>query len=132
MKALLRLATLFLIFTPLAGFSANTDLPHLRAEIVCHLGKIDSGSGCTANASKPGTPPEKNGKITCGFKGKVAEISWSFVERRDGKDVYDFTRRFPIKSESVSTQAKRVSFGGERVIVFEDKEQVVVIQSPKA
>ena len=132
MKSPLCLAALLLAATTLEGFSANRDAPQHRAEIVCHLGKLDSGSGCTANATKPGTPPEKKGKMTCGFKGKVAEIVWTFARQKDGKDLYDFSLRFPIKSDDGAAQTKRVSFDGKRVIVFEDKHQVIVIQSPKA
>jgi hypothetical protein len=131
MKTLLSITALFLVAAPFAGSAADANLPHLRAEIICHNGKLDTGSSCTSNAPKPGNPPGKNGKMTCGFPGKVSEITWSFVERRDGKDVYDFTRRFPIKSEHTATQTKQVHFAGKRVIVFEDKDQVIVIQSPK-
>lgn len=68
--------------------------------------------------------------MTCGFPGKVSEIAWSFVERRDGKDVFNFTRRFPIETPETATATKQISFGGERVTVFEDKFQVIVIQGP--
>jgi hypothetical protein len=129
MKAIL--ISFLLVAAPLIGFTADTDRPQLRAEVICHNGKLDSGSSCTSNAPKPGALPEKNGKMRCGFPGKVSEITWSFIERRDGKDVYDFTRRFPIKSEHTATQTKQVHFAGKRVIVFEDKDQVIVIQSPK-
>lgn len=72
-----------------------------------------------------------SGKLTCGIVGKVSEITWKFVGQREGKDVYDFTRRFPLESESVATQIKQVEFAGVRVILFEDRDQVIAVQSPK-
>ena len=132
MKTRLLIATAALFFAaPIAVFTADADMPQFRAEVICYNGKLDSGSSFTANAAKPDTSPETNGKMTCGFPGKVSEIAWSFVERRGSKDVYSFTRRFPLKSENIATETKRIQFGGERVTVFEDKYQVIVIQSPK-
>jgi len=49
--------------------------------------------------------------MTCGFSGKVSEITWAFIERRDNKDVYDFTRRFPIKPEHTAPQSKQTVRG---------------------
>jgi len=85
----------------------------------------------TSPAPKAGVAGKNNGKMTCGFAGKASEITWAFIERRDGKDVYDFTRRFPINSEHGALQSKQINFARERVIVFEDKDQLIVIQSPK-
>jgi hypothetical protein len=131
MKTLLSFIALFLVAAPFAGFAADANSPHLRVEIICHNGKLNSGSSCTSHAPKPGNPPGKSGKMTCGFPGKVSEITWTFIERRDGKDVYDFTRRFPLKSENTATQTKQVQFTGKPVTVFEDTDQVIVMQSPK-
>jgi hypothetical protein len=69
--------------------------------------------------------------MTCGFPGRVSEIEWSFIERREAGDVYRFTRRFPLNTADVSTTTKDVEFNDGRVIVFEDEFQVVVIEPPQ-
>ena len=71
------------------------------------------------------------GKMTCGYAGKVSEIEWSFVEHYGDKDIYRFTRRFPADTAEAATTAKSVEFSDQRVIVFQDTNQVVVIQPPK-
>jgi len=68
------------------------------------------------------------GKITCGFPGQVSEIEWLFVERRNDKDVYRFTRRFPSDTPATSTTHKTVEFSDTRVVVFEDQKQATIIE----
>jgi len=60
----------------------------------------------------------------------MSEIEWSFVERRNDKDVYRFVRRFPSDTAAVSTTSKTVEFSDSRVVVFEDKVQAIVIEPP--
>jgi hypothetical protein len=60
----------------------------------------------------------------------VSDIEWAFVERRGDKDVYQFTRRFPADGGNPSTTSKVVEYTGNRVIVFKDKWQVIVIEPP--
>lgn len=125
--------TIFIfLFTAIVAATAEDSVsPQFRAAIVCYNGKLDSGSSCAVNPASAGQPLAKSGKMTCGFPGRASEITWSFVERRDGNDVYSFTRRFPIETPETATETKQIKFGGERLTVFEDKFQVIVIQSPK-
>ena len=69
--------------------------------------------------------------MVCGFPGRVSEVKWSFIERRGTNDVYRFSRRFPSDTSAVDTSSKTVEFSDRRVIIFEDKFQVVVIEPPK-
>ena len=125
-------AGIIFLFTALVIATAEDSVsPQFRAAIVCYNGKLDSGSSCASNPAPVGQPLAKSGKMTCGFPGRVSEITWSFIERRDGKDVYAFTRRFPIETPETATATKQIQFSGERLTVFEDKFQVIVIQSPK-
>lgn len=82
--------TIFIfLFTALVAATAEDSVsPQFRAAIVCYNGKLDSGSSCAVNPASAGQPLAKSGKMTCGFPGRVSEITWSFVERRDGNDVY--------------------------------------------
>ncbi|MBB5038388.1 hypothetical protein [Prosthecobacter dejongeii] len=124
MPARLHFLALLLLAAPHLGFTADVHVTPRRAQVICHNGKPGSGGHCRMGL---GT----SGKLICGIVGKVSEITWRFVGLRDGKDVYDFTRRFPLESENVATQIKQVEFAGERVILFEDKDQVIAVQSPK-
>ena len=105
--------------------------PRFRARVTCFNGKVDSGSSCSLTAFQPDGILHATGKTTCGFPGQVSEVEWSFVERRGTNDVYRFTRRFPSDTPAVSTTSKNVEFSDGRVVVFEDKFQVIVIEPPK-
>jgi hypothetical protein len=124
MPAQLYLLAWLLVTAPHLGLAADVNVKPRLAQVICHNGKPGSSGHCRMGL---GT----SGKLTCGIVGKVSEITWKFVGQREGKDVYDFTRRFPLESESVATQTKQVEFAGERVILFEDKDQVIAVQSPK-
>ena len=106
--------------------------PRFKARITCFNGKVDSGSSCSTTTFQPdGTLHTKGGPLKCGYPGRLSEIEWAFVERRGANDVYRFTRRFPYETADVSTTRKEVEFSDSRVVVFEDKFQVVVMEPPK-
>ena len=105
--------------------------PRFKARVACFNGKLDSGSSCASTCFQPDGILHTKGKMTCGFPGQVSDVEWSFVERRNDKDVYRFTRRFPSDTAAASTASKTVEFSDSRVVVFEDKVQVVVIEPPK-
>ena len=113
------------------AFAADPVRPEHVAEVVCYLGKLGSGSFCSMVATQPSDRVAKEGSLKCGLNGKVSLIEWSFVERRGGKDVYRFSRRFPDPSAESPAQTKEIHFGGERLILFEDTFQVIVIQPLK-
>ena len=115
----------------MADSPAKVASPRFKARVTCFNGKLDSGSSCSAGNYQPDGTLHAKGKMTCGYRGRVSEIEWSFVERRDDKDVYRFTRRFPSDSPAAETTSKSVEFSDIRVVVFEDKHQVVVIEPPK-
>jgi hypothetical protein len=133
----MKLTLLSLIAVPLAClhlFAADAPAkasPRFKARVVCFNGKLDSGSSCAGNNFQPDGKVHPTGKMTCGFPGKVSEIEWSFVEQRGPADVYKFTRRFPSDTSAVNTTTKTVEFSDSRVIVFEDKFQVIVLEPPK-
>jgi hypothetical protein len=105
--------------------------PRFKARVTCFNGKLDSGSSCSSTTFQPDGALHAKGKMTCGFAGQVSEIEWSFVERRGTNDVYRFTRRFPSDAAAASTTSKSIEFSGNRVVVFQDKFQAVVIETPK-
>ena len=69
--------------------------------------------------------------MTCGVPGQVSEITWSFVERRGDKDVYHFTRRFPADAADAAVSSKDVEFSDQRVVIFTDTHQTILIEPPK-
>jgi hypothetical protein len=113
-----------------ADVAAKTS-PRFKACVVCFNGALDYGSSCTATCFQPDGILHPTGKVTCGLSGKVSEIEWTFVERRNEKDLYQFTRLFPSDTAAPSTTSKIVEFSDSRVVVFEDKFQAIVIEPPK-
>jgi len=84
------------------------------------------------NCFQPDGTLHPAGKLTCGYPGAVTDIRWSFVRRHGDKDVYAFTRRFPADVlTSAMTFTNEVEFGTNRVMVFQDKFQAIVIGPPK-
>jgi len=124
-------STLILLFGALICLPCSAaDTPRYKNTVICFNGGLDSGSSCSKTSFRP---DELHWPATmrCGFAGKVSEIEWSFVERHGDKDVYQFTRRFPADTDHATTTSKNVEFSDQRVIVFQDTNQVVVIQPPK-
>ena len=108
--------------------------PRYVAVVTCFNGKIDSGSFCSA---KPIQEPAQDPKVkvsrglTCGYPGKVSEVHWQYVGQRGDGDLYRITRRFPSDTPSARTTTNTIAFTGKRVTVFEDADQVVVIEPPR-
>lgn len=128
----LSLVTMSLIcYHSLAADTPPKASPRFKARVACFNGKLDSGSSCSGTISQPDGALHAKGKMTCGFPGQVSEIEWSFVERRGTNDVYRFTRRFPSDTAVASTTSKTIEFNDSRVMIFEDKFQVIVIEPPK-
>lgn len=129
---LLAVVTVSLIgYHLIAADAPVKESPRFTARIACFNGKVDSGSSCSTTNFQPDGTLHATGKMTCGYSRRVSEIEWSFVERRGSNDVYQFTRRFPADTAAADTTTKNVEFSERRVIVFEDKFQVVVIEPPK-
>ena len=107
--------------------------PQFRAMVTCFNGRMDSRSSCSSsNFQTEGTLPlSRTNKLTCGHPGQASEIEWAFIERKDDKDVYRFTRRFPSDTPAATSVNKTVEFRDSRVVVFEDNFQAVVIEPPK-
>jgi hypothetical protein len=64
------------------------------------------------------------------YPGKVSEIEFNFVEHKDKKDIYSFTRLFPADTNESTKSSNIVEFNGNQIVVFEDEYQVIVIDSP--
>ena len=129
---LLSLVTVLLTCSHLVAADAPAKgSPRFKARVACFNGKLDSGSSCASTCFQPDGALQAKGTMSCGFPGQVSEIEWSFVERRNDKDIYRFTRRFPADTEAATTTSKSVEFSDSRVVIFEDKFQAVVIEPPK-
>ena len=108
--------------------SRSESQPRHKVSVTCFNGKIGSGSLCSTGLYQADGTLHKAGKMTCGYPGRTSEIEYAFVGRRDGKDIYAFTRRFPLDSPEMSTTRREVEVSGDRVKVFEDESQCIVIE----
>jgi hypothetical protein len=116
--------------TRLGAAPPGESTPRHKAVVVCFNGKDKSGSSCSTGNFQPDGALHKTGKMTCGYPGKVSQIEWRFLGRREGKDEYRFTRRFPVDGPTTNTMQKVVKFAGDRVKVFEDDAQCIVMEAP--
>ena len=109
--------------------------PLFPAAVTCFNGKIDLATSCGMTWSDGPEPDPKSRVLsrglTCGSAGQVSEIKWEFLGSEGGADVYQFTRRFPADAPTSETVTKEIRFLGKRLIIFEDRYQVVVIELPK-
>ena len=108
--------------------SKSESQPRHKVSVTCFNGKIDSGSLCSTGLYQADGTLHKAGKMTCGYPGKTSEIEYAFVGRRGDKDIYAFTRRFPLGTPEMTTTRREVEFSGDRVKVFEDESQCIVIE----
>ena len=134
MQNMIRLTAVFILLAVLLRCSTaeqvSTSKPREKVRIVCFNGKLDSGSSCTTtNFQKDGAIHAK-GKMKCGFPGHASEIEWVFIGQKDSRDVYRFTRRYPLDTNNVVTTTKDVEVKSRRVIVFEDDKQAIVLEPP--
>jgi len=118
-----------------SGAAAETNAqPRYAAVVTCFNGKVDSGSFCSttpAKESKHDAPVQVSREMTCGFPGKVSEIHWRFVGYQGPADVYQVSRRFPSDTPKATIATNSVLYFGKRVAVFEDKDQVIVMEPPR-
>ena len=130
--AVLSLITVWLSCFPLIAADAPAkSSPRFKALVTCFIGTVDSGHSCSVTCFQPDGTLHPKAKMWCGIPGQVSEVEWAFVERRGNKDVYRFTRVFPFDTAAASTTSKTVEFSDSRVVVFEDKFQVVVMEPSK-
>ena len=123
-------AALLILTSLIAPDNADTG-PRFKTIIACHNGKLDSGSKCSINCWQPDGKLSPKGNMICGHPGAVSQVEWKFVRRKGDKDVYKFTRKFPISAENPTTTSKEVEFEGKQIKVFEDEFQCIVISGPK-
>lgn len=103
--------------------------PAFKASLVCFNGKDGSGSNCRLSMAKiEGGLKVVSATLSCGFKGAVSEIIWTYRGQKDGKDLYHITRKFPSDSKEAKTTEVDVSFDGKRQVLFKDDAQCIVIE----
>lgn len=107
--------------------------PRYPVTLICFNGKVDSGSSCgeTPQASKHDENVKITHGLTCGLPGKVSEIKWEFVGYQGPADVYRVSRRFPADKPGAVTVTNWTVYYGKRVAVFQDQDQVIVVEPPK-
>src|ERR1043166_198291 len=112
---------------------AQKPSPGFKAHITCFNGKLDSRSSCSGNNwQASGGIMSRDGDMTCGYADKVSKIEWEFVETRDGKDIYRFTRRFPFDTAASTVTNTIVKYDAtSRIVIFQDQFQAIVIDPPK-
>ena len=111
-------------------FAVPGTWPRFKVRVTCFNGAPDVSSFGSGTSYGANGTLYYEGKMTCGVPGRVSEITWHFAQQRGEKDVYFLTRRFPIDGASVDTSSKEVEVSTQRVIVFQDEHQTIVIEPP--
>ena len=131
-----RLLSAFVILASagvVAADEAKLPPPAFKAALVCFNGKDGSGSNCRSTMAKiEGGLKVVTAKLTCGFKGAVSEITWTYRGQKDGMDLYHVVRKFPSDSDNPKTTETDVSFDGKRHVLFEDRAQCIVMERQPA
>ena len=118
----------------LAADTSKAPGPRYATVVTCFNGKLDFGTSCSVTPTQNPPPDPKvwiTQGLTCGHPGKDSELHWEFVGQRDKADLYRFVRRFPSDTPNAMTTTNTVFFSGTRIVVFEDKDQAIVIEGPK-
>jgi hypothetical protein len=68
--------------------------------------------------------------MTCGWPGKISEISWQFLRHKGAKDIYSFERRFPLDANDCQVTSAEVAFDGAQIVIFQDEHQAIVLDTP--
>jgi hypothetical protein len=102
--------------------------PHFAARLVICCGKSRSSSCDGGLAKAEGSLKVMAGALTCGHPGAVSKVSWEFLEHRSGNDFYQFTRVFPEGEPNATTTTVKSGFAGEKITLFEDANQLVLIE----
>jgi hypothetical protein len=123
--------SLLTIAPAMAADNAN-DLPPplFKASLLCtNFFKGGEGGFCRSTMAKiEGAFRAIEGSDSCGYKGAVSKVTWTYRGQKDGKDLYHVARRFPDDTDSASTSELDVEFDGKRHVLFEDSHQRIVIE----
>lgn len=128
-----------LLFLILVGFTFSGSAQNLTSQttarlkfkVTCFEGKLDSGpSSICSEPYTVSTGVVESIAIT--LSGMTNELTWGFVGRNEGKDVYRFSFKRMTKAglSSQTAASKEVQFDGKQVIIFEDDLYRVVMESP--
>jgi hypothetical protein len=127
------IATVLVVLAALTVTAGETpkSVPKIKAVFTCHIGRVDSGVSCSGTNFQPDGVIHGEGKMTCGHPGKISEIAWEFLRHKNDADVYRFTRRPSASKPESPTEQKTIEFKGQRIVIFQDENQVVTIETPR-
>lgn len=133
MKLRVLLPLFFSAFYSLLLGAPEEPQPLFPAKLVCHNGKLDSGSKCSSTLGPRAIGVSvRTGTLSCGFSGAVSEIRWRFRGQKDGHDLYHFSRKFPSDAAEPTTAEAEIAFDGHtRKIIFQDAAQCIDIEAPQ-
>ena len=109
----------------------TTTGPRLKAIIAIYNGKPGDSTSCSAGNFQSDGLIHPTGSMTCGPAGKASQLDWAFTGRRGDADVYSFTRSYPVGAPNVALTSKEFAFTGERIILFADDDQTLLIEGPR-
>lgn len=99
-------------------------------QLTCFNGKIDSRSKCSTiiKLNRDISPDRLKGGLTCGYPDLTSEIKWEYHRKAEKKLHLRLERVFPLGSLTPLREMKDVTYEGERIVIFEDEHQVIVLE----
>jgi|GEM_PF-3927742 len=89
-----------------------------NAEIILNWGKKNS---CSREL-------EPKGRMTCGLKPNVSEVTWFHVGNNEAGDMYLFFRKFPLGEKSVKSSSTNIVYSGKEMVVWKDEVQQLILR----
>lgn len=108
--------------------AAKPNVPRFADNTVfVHSRRAASGPYTLIGNATPARGHRSEGGVSsCGYPPFVTEVRWKFLQTTEFGDIYEFTRRLPAADGAEpQTQAKKVLYTGEEIIIFQDDSQKV-------
>lgn len=92
-----------------------------EAEAFVNNHKWGKKNGCSSDL----TP---TGRMPCGLKPNVSEITWWCVGTNKLGDLYLFKRTFPLHDASAKTTSTNITYSGKEMVVWKDEVQQLILR----
>ncbi len=107
-------------FNSQAGDEADTR-HYPNTVLFINIHKNGEKNGCTGLVGL-------TGKLICGNKGAISEVTWSFLRKTKENDIYTFTREYPSDASPSKTSTKEVTYTGKDLVLWHDEVQEIILK----
>jgi hypothetical protein len=127
MKRILLLALVLVAISVSAELRIGSDKvkrQYPTTEIYINNLKWGAKNGCSKELAA-------SGRMVCGVKPNVSEVTWWCVGTNLVGDLYLFNRRFPAGEKGIKPTSTNVVYSGKEVVVWKDDVQQLILRPAK-